>query len=86
MSLAWVRIEAVTPERLLAFEAAHPTPSPERDELIRRELGITPVRYVVLLGRAAESAEGIASHPMTARLLRERAARLAAERARRLAA
>ncbi|WP_176697192.1 DUF3263 domain-containing protein [Microbacterium sp. 3J1] len=63
----------MTPERLLAFEAAHPTHSPARDELIRRELGITPIRYAVLLIRAAESVDGIAAQPITARLVRERA-------------
>ncbi|WP_336642035.1 DUF3263 domain-containing protein [Microbacterium sp. USHLN272] len=61
----------MTPERLLAFEAAHPTHSTAKEELIRSELGITPVRYVVLLARAAASAEGVRAHPMTARRVRD---------------
>lgn len=80
------RIGTVTPERLLAFEAAHPTPSPDRDELIRRELGSTPIRYVVLLKRAAASVEGVRADAITARRVRDRLAARALERARRTAA
>lgn len=64
----------MTPEQLLAFEAAYPHRSSTKDELIRSELGITPVRYIVLLHRAARSLEGAAAHPFTARRVRERAA------------
>ncbi|WP_375082477.1 DUF3263 domain-containing protein [Microbacterium sp. CR_7] len=70
----------VTHEQILAFEAAHPHHTPSRDERTRRELGITPTRYFVLLGRAARSADGIAADPLTARRVRERAAILAAAR------
>lgn len=62
----------MTPADILAFEAANPHHTPARAERIRRELGITPIRYFVLLRRAAESAEGVAAHPVTARLVRER--------------
>lgn len=62
---------------ILAFEQRWPAHSPERDERIRQDLGITPIRYAVLLLRAASSAEGIAVRPMTARTVRERAARRA---------
>jgi hypothetical protein len=72
------RIGIVTPERLLAFEAAHPTHSTTKEALIRSELGITPVRYVVLLARAARSVSGVRADPMTARRVRE----VAASRAR----
>lgn len=85
MSVVGERLVRVTPADLLAFEAAHPHPSSTRDELIRSELGITPIRYVVLLGRAAESVEGIVADPVTARRVRELAARRAAERERRVA-
>lgn len=61
----------MTPERLLAFEAAHPIHSTTKEALIRSELGITPVRYVVLLARAAASAEGVRADPMTARRVRD---------------
>ena len=81
MSVVGERLVRVTPADILAFEAAHPHPSSTRDELIRSELGITPIRYVVLLGRAAVSAEGIAADALTARRVRDRAARRAAERA-----
>lgn len=71
----------MTPERLLAFEAAHPTHSTTKEELIRSELGITPVRYVSLLARAAASAEGVRADPMTARRVRDIAAHRARTRA-----
>ncbi|WP_372491364.1 DUF3263 domain-containing protein [Microbacterium aurugineum] len=70
----------MTPANLLAFEAQHPAHTPEKTARIRRELGITEVRYYVLLGRVARSAEGIAAHPMTARMVRERADRSATRR------
>lgn len=73
----------MTPADLIAFEATRPHRSPEHDERIRRELGITPIRYAVLLARAAASAEGIAADPLTARRVRETAERRAASRARR---
>lgn len=79
-------LEGVTHSEILAFEAAHPRHSSYRDELIRRELGITPSRYVVLLARAASSAEGIAADAVTARRVRDRAAARAAARMRRTAA
>ncbi|MER7522652.1 DUF3263 domain-containing protein [Microbacterium oxydans] len=76
----------VTPADLLAFEAAYPTPSPARDELIRTQLRISPVRYTVLLLRAAASRDGIAADPFTARRVRERRERSARVRERRSAA
>jgi hypothetical protein len=75
----------VTPAELLAFEARWPRPSGIKDETIRKQLGITPVRYYVLLQRAAESADGIRADAVTARRIRERATRRAAERERRVA-
>ncbi|CAN7269215.1 DUF3263 domain-containing protein [Microbacterium foliorum] len=76
----------MTPADILAFEAANPHHTPTRAERIRRELGITPIRYVVLLKRAAESAEGMAADPVTSRIVRERAASREQERMRRTAA
>ena len=76
----------MTPIRLLAFEQDHPRHSPAKVELIRRELGITEFRYYALLGHAAESADGIAAYPMTARLVHERSVQRAAVRAARGAA
>ncbi|AKV86205.1 hypothetical protein AKG07_07765 [Microbacterium sp. CGR1] len=79
-------IGTVTPADILAFEAANPHHTPTRAERIRRELGITPIRYFVLLKRAASSAEGIAADAITARRVRDQMAARAAERARRTAA
>lgn len=76
----------MTPAELLAFEARLPVFTSEKGERIRRELGISPTRYVVLLLRAAESADGIAADPLTARRVRDRAERQAASRAARVAA
>jgi len=83
MSVAHRIIDHMTPKladnrpdylRILAFEAANTGHGPEKNLRIRRELGITEVRYYVLLGRAAESADGIKADPLTARMVRQRAA------------
>lgn len=59
-----------THQHLLTFEATHPRHTWVKDEAIRRDLGITPARYYVLLGRAAvEAAE---CDPITARRVRAR--------------
>lgn len=73
------------PADLLAFEARHPRHTPTKASRIRHELGITEVRYYVLLARAARSVEGIAADPATARMVRQRAERRADERAKRAA-
>lgn len=76
----------MTPAHLLAFEAQHSRHTPTKTQRIRHELGISEVRYYVLLARAAQSAEGVAAHPATARMIRERAGRRATARAARTAA
>ncbi|WP_396652353.1 DUF3263 domain-containing protein [Microbacterium sp. 1.5R] len=86
VSVVRERVGTVTHAEILAFEAAHPSPSPHRDERIRRDLGISPVRYAVLLRRAANSGDGIAAHPLTARRVRERADRRARARLARVSA
>lgn len=72
--------------RILAFEAENPRPCPEKNLRIRRQLLLTETRYYVLLARAARSIEGIQAHPVTARIVRERAERQAATREARFAA
>uniref|UniRef100_UPI00406D44BE DUF3263 domain-containing protein n=1 Tax=Microbacterium sp. LWH11-1.2 TaxID=3135258 RepID=UPI00406D44BE len=76
----------MTPAQLLAFERSMPRHTPAKTALIRHRLGITEVRYYVLLGRAAVSAEGIAADPVTARMVRERAAGRATRRQNRVRA
>lgn len=66
------------PELLLTFERSWPRHTGHKETAIRRELGITPARYYVLLHRAAHTREGIEAHPITARRVRERAARISA--------
>lgn len=61
----------MTPHELLDFEAAHPTHTPAKENAIRERFDINEVRYYVLLARAAESMEGIAHDPITARRVRE---------------
>jgi len=75
----------MTPAQLLAFERRHPHATPAKHARIRDELGISEVRYYVLLGRAAESADGMKAEPVTARMVRERAYRAALRRERRVA-
>lgn len=59
-------------EVLLAFEARWPRHSGQKEEMIRRELGVTPARFYQLLIRASSTVEGIAAYPMTARSVRDR--------------
>lgn len=66
------------PETLLAFERAHPRHDGTKEETIRAELGITPSRYYVLLGRAARSLEGMRADAITARRVRAMGERRAA--------
>ncbi|RUQ06675.1 DUF3263 domain-containing protein [Microbacterium sp. HSID17254] len=79
-------VSSVTPAELLAFEARHPKHTSAKTHAILHQLGITEVRYYTLLHRAAQSAEGIKTDPVTARMVRERAERQAAARAGRTAA
>lgn len=61
----------MTPQLLLDFESTHPRHTPTKEDAIRNDLGITEVRYYVLLARAALSRDGIAHDPITARRVRE---------------
>lgn len=61
----------MTPAQLLDFEATHTRHDGTKEDAIRA-LGLTPARYYVLVQRAAESVEGIAHDPITARRVRER--------------
>lgn len=79
-------ITTMTPTALLAFERDNPTHTPTKTAAIRHQLGISDIRYYVLLGRAARSTEGIAAHPLTARMVRERAEQRARMRRERAAA
>lgn len=65
----------MTPQELLDFEATHPKHTGAKEQAIHEAFGINEVRYYVLLARAAESMEGIAHDPITARRVRERTAR-----------
>jgi hypothetical protein len=78
-----LRSPEVTPTvgEMLDFEAAHPGHSGWKGEDIRRDLGIEPARYYMLLGRAVDSDEGrqhapILAREISSRLARHRAARL----------
>lgn len=75
----------MTPAQLLDFERQHPAATPDKHARIRHELGISEIRYYALLARAAESAEGIAADPFTARMIRERAYNRAHARRQRIA-
>ena len=61
-----------TPAQLLEFENTWPAHDGHKEEAIRRDLRLTPARYYALLHRAAESIDGQAAHPITARLIRHR--------------
>ncbi|WP_031206221.1 DUF3263 domain-containing protein [Microbacterium sp. UCD-TDU] len=76
----------MSPAELLAFESRWPGHTPDKCEVIRGELGLTPARYYQLLHRAAVSLEGIAAEPITARRVRDQAESRAAARDRRMRA
>lgn len=78
------RIEIVTPEELLAFEARWPRHTPTKDERIRHELGIGPARFYQLLHRAVLDRDAVAAHPITARRVRERVEAAQEQRSRRV--
>ncbi|SDR71004.1 DUF3263 domain-containing protein [Microbacterium paraoxydans] len=85
MSEVLGKIETVTPQLLLDFESRWTQQhTPAKDVAIRVDLAITPARYYQLLMRAADSLEGIATHPVTARRVRERRALSEAARGHRL--
>lgn len=68
--------------RLLNFEASAPRSPGAKEEAIRRELGISPVRYHQRLNVLIDTSAAMAAHPvMVARLRRIRDQR-AEERAR----
>lgn len=75
----------MTPAQLLAFERQHPGATPTKHARIRHELGISEIRYWVLLERAAHDADGMRAHPITARMIRERVQRRARMREARVA-
>lgn len=79
-------LDPMTPAQLLDFERRHPTAAPDKHARIRREFGISEIRYYVLLERAAVSDDGITADPITARVIRERIERRAMIRTRRTAA
>ncbi|WP_413354007.1 DUF3263 domain-containing protein [Microbacterium sp. 1P06AB] len=54
---------------LLDFEARHPGHPGHKQQAIETELGITAARYYQLAIRAAQSLEGMAHDPITARRL-----------------
>ncbi len=79
------RIHRMTPAQLLDFERQHPAATPDKHARIRHELGISEIRYWVLLERAAHHPDGIRAEPVTARLIRERMQQRARIRAQRVA-
>lgn len=53
-----------TDRELLAFEAAHPRHTGDKEEAIRAELGVTPARYYQLLDRAIAKPSALEVDPM----------------------
>lgn len=69
--------------QLLAFAAAHPNLA-RAEEGIRRELGLTPARYVVLLHRLIDTQQALDIDPMLTHRLRRTRDEANDELARRL--
>lgn len=74
-----------TDEQLLKFEAAWPRKhNGHKEEAIRRQLDIPPVRYYQLLGRLIWTEAALAIDPITTNRLRRISMDQQLERARRL--
>jgi len=67
---------------ILAYERTHPGWSERKEDAIRAELGITPVRYAVLLNRALDDPDATESDPVLVHHLRARRERSYSGRAR----
>lgn len=74
---------APTSEQLLAFERAHPRNTGRKEERIRDELYITPVRYHQLLGRLIWTEDALHIDPMLTNRLRRISQQRILDRARR---
>jgi hypothetical protein len=87
MSVAGSMMGSMLPAAdLLDFEQKWGAHTGNKEEAIRRDLGVTPARYYQLLDRVIETPEALASHPLlTHRLLRIRDARRQERAARRSA-
>ena len=59
-------------EALIAFERRWPGNGPRKYDAIRAELGITEVRYAVLLARAIDTDEALTVDPVFVHHLRAR--------------
>lgn len=65
----------VSTQQLLDFEAAHPTWTGVKEELIVSELHLRPARYYQLLHRAALTHEALEHDPMTTHRIIDRLGR-----------
>lgn len=55
---------------ILALEAAWPRHGGAKEEVIRRELGMSPARYYQLLGRLIDTEQALQHDPLLIRRLR----------------
>lgn len=68
---ALIALPDLVARQLLAFEAANTSPrSGQKDDAIRRELGITPARYWQLLLRLIDTQQALDIDPVTTHRLR----------------
>jgi len=70
--------------RLLAFEERAPRSAGAKEELIRSELGMSPVRYYQRLNLLIDAPAALAAHPVLLGRLRRIRDRRAEERSRAL--
>jgi len=68
---------------LLQFEDVHPLEGGAKEDAMRRELGLTPVRYRQRLLRLVRSAEAVACYPLVVHRVERLRDRAAAARAAR---
>jgi hypothetical protein len=70
-------------EALLRFEELHPRNDGAKHEAMRRQLGLTPVRYQQRLLQVVRAADAVAAFPLVVHRVERQTARAAAARAAR---
>ena len=72
-------------QRILGFESQHPATGAAKNDAIRTQLGLSPVRYYQLLSRLADSARALQHDPVLVHRVRRMGDLFARERCERTA-
>ncbi|MGV1033849.1 MAG: DUF3263 domain-containing protein [Microbacteriaceae bacterium] len=72
-------------EQLLNFESRFPTPGVAKNDAIRTQLGLSPVRYYQMVSRAVDSVEALQHDPVLVHRVRRLGVTYARQRQERTA-